>query len=380
MFAILLLIAVSLCFVQFSRVQQVPGWLTTTRGLVLVQPFRAGVVESVRVAEGQLVKPGDVLATVRIEEMQPDIGGTPQVASLAYIAQQDGWLKQQIDITAQQTEEDRKRLQDQISMLHLEIADLDAQIVQQQVVAAVAHQDADAGKSLAEQGYLPQREASNRQSAWAVTVRDLAALRERRAALGEQMSAAENALGKLDTDKASKIADLQGSRAALLQHRAETQGERLYALTAPIAGRVSNLSARPGYPADTKRPLLAIVPQGAALEAELFVPSSAAAFIRPSQEVRLLFDAFPFERFGSQAGHIKIISGNAILPTDVAAPVEIKEPVYLASVTLDQQAVQAFGSRVPLQPGMTLRADVILEHRSLFEWIFEPLFAVKGRL
>jgi hypothetical protein len=28
---------------------------------------------------------------------------------------------------------------------------------------------------------------------------------------------------------------------------------------------------------------------------------------------------------------------------------------------------------------MTLRANVLLEERSIFAWIFEPLYAVRGR-
>jgi hypothetical protein len=41
---------------------------------------------------------------------------------------------------------------------------------------------------------------------------------------------------------------------------------------------------------------------------------------------------------------------------------------------------RAFGREVPLQPDMTLRADIILEKRSLIEWLLEPLLSVRHRM
>jgi len=49
------------------------------------------------------------------------------------------------------------------------------------------------------------------------------------------------------------------------------------------------------------------------------------------------------------------------------------------TVSLASQTVAAYGAEVPLQPGMTLEADVALERRRLFEWMLDPLYAVTGR-
>jgi membrane fusion protein len=40
----------------------------------------------------------------------------------------------------------------------------------------------------------------------------------------------------------------------------------------------------------------------------------------------------------------------------------------------------AFGTNAPLQAGMALTADIVLEERSFAEWILEPLLAMRGRL
>lgn len=52
--------------------------------------------------------------------------------------------------------------------------------------------------------------------------------------------------------------------------------------------------------------------------------------------------------------------------------------MYRIAVTLDRQAVQAYGRDVPLQPGMQLDADILLDQRRLYEWVFEPLFTLAG--
>ena len=69
-----------------------------------------------------------------------------------------------------------------------------------------------------------------------------------------------------------------------------------------------------------------------------------------------------------------------LLPTEVDMPVSLTEPVYQVNVQLDQQQIAAYGEQVPLQAGMLLSADIVLEQRSLLSWLFEPLFSLRGRL
>ena len=44
------------------------------------------------------------------------------------------------------------------------------------------------------------------------------------------------------------------------------------------------------------------------------------------------------------------------------------------------QAVTAYGNEEPLKPGMLLDADILGEKRRLIEWVFEPLYSLKGRV
>jgi membrane fusion protein len=95
--------------------------------------------------------------------------------------------------------------------------------------------------------------------------------------------------------------------------------------------------------------------------------------------VRLLYDAFPYQRFGSFTGRIARVSRTAMDPRELNVPLKIEEPVYRIEVTPGAQTVEAYGESLPLQPGMSLTASLILERRSFLDWLLTPLRAVKNR-
>jgi len=55
-------------------------------------------------------------------------------------------------------------------------------------------------------------------------------------------------------------------------------------------------------------------------------------------------------------------------------------PVYRVLVSLESQSVLAYGERETLRPGMLVDADILGERRRIIEWVFEPLYAIEGRL
>jgi membrane fusion protein len=126
---------------------------------------------------------------------------------------------------------------------------------------------------------------------------------------------------------------------------------------------------------------LEIVPSGSALEAELFVPSRAIGFVRIGQHVGIRYAAFPYQNFGRYAGTIAEISQNILTKADTpSGPIELKEPAYRVTAKLDRQDVDAYGKKMPLQAGMLLQADIILDRRSLMKWILDPLLSIRGQL
>jgi membrane fusion protein len=53
---------------------------------------------------------------------------------------------------------------------------------------------------------------------------------------------------------------------------------------------------------------------------------------------------------------------------------------FLVRVRLDASSVKAYGTEIPLRPGLTLTADVEIDRRSLIRWMLDPLLAFTGKL
>ena len=122
---------------------------------------------------------------------------------------------------------------------------------------------------------------------------------------------------------------------------------------------------------------LEIIPLESPLEAVLFVPTRASGFVRVGQTVRLLYDAFPYQRFGTYSGHVISVSRTILSEAGLSAPLELKEPAYKVIAALDRPDVDANGQKMALQAGMLLQADILLEKRELIRWLLDPILDVR---
>src|SRR4029077_13534665 len=107
---------------------------------------------------------------------------------------------------------------------------------------------------------------------------------------------------------AERIRVLRGDLSSIEQRVAEVNGRRAYVIKAPTSGRVSTLQATVGQIADPRHMQLEIIPLDANLQAELFFPTRAFGFVRPGQQVRILYDAFPYQKFGAYRGSVTELS------------------------------------------------------------------------
>jgi membrane fusion protein len=188
------------------------------------------------------------------------------------------------------------------------------------------------------------------------------------------------ALSEAEAKAADTLAGLQASLAEAGTALAEAQARQGYVVAAPIAGRVTSLQAWAGMSTEVGVPFMAIVPENAPLQVSLLVPARAMGFIMRGQPVQVAFDAFPFQRFGLYPGRIESVSDTLLKPSESAGPITPKEPSYRVTARLERQTVTAYGQQMPLRPDMSLRADIIIDRRSLIQWLFDPLLSARGRI
>jgi membrane fusion protein len=208
----------------------------------------------------------------------------------------------------------------------------------------------------------------------------LQTLERTRTALQRDRASLAAALVAHRPKSATERSALERQVSALDQELTEYESRRMLVITAPADGVVTTILAERGQSVTAGAPLLSIIPEGAALHAQLLVPSRAAGFLAEGQQVALRYQAFPFQRFGSARGVVKEISRTLIAPGDTQLPLTLAEPAYRVTVVLDRQAVRAYAKDFPLQAGMLLEADIALDRRRLVDWLFDPLIAVARRV
>lgn len=359
---------------SYARVETVDGAVVLDKGIATIVPSRAGIVSSIVVREGQDVRAGALLAEVRAEEDMAGGVTAPQRVREA-LAMQDDRLARQGNLLLRAADAESARLRAEMAGLGEEIAGLEAQIADQHRLVDAATADFRKAQTIAQRGFISGRDLQNREATLLLRRQQLAQLQQSRAGKRSDLREAARAIDQSMAQAQAQAANADSNRAQLLQQIAQADSAQGYTLTAPVSGRVTALIARVGQAAASDRPMMTIVPRDATPGVELQVPTSAAGFLAPGQEVRLAIDAFPYQRFGTVVGRIAQISSAAIARQGPNGPV----PVYLVNVDLDESSVRVFGRRQSLLPGMTLKARIVTEKRTLLEWLFEPIFAVRNR-
>ena len=109
--------------------------------------------------------------------------------------------------------------------------------------------------------------------------------------------------------------------------------------------------------------------QGEKLQASLTLPQLAVARVRPGQGVKLLYDSFPYGRYGVRYGTVRWVS-----PASVDSD---KEHGYHALAEIEDEAIVVDGESRPLRAGMRGTAKILLGKRTLVAHALEPLRQLK---
>ena len=369
-------IAVFLFVAQYSRKETAVGYLTPAAGTAKIFVPQRGTVKAVHVEQGRTVREGQPLLTIETDQIAAD-GIDVNASMLNTLRSQKALIAQNIKGEEQRTGSERERLTALLRGLDAEMSQLQGQIELQTERLKVAQSDLDAADQLRSKGFMTAVEFKRRQMQVLEQRQAISALHQQLAARRNQLTETNFTLRQLPTVMAQRVQALRNDLATAEQRIAEINGRRAYVIKAPTAGRISTLQATLGQYADPQRLQLEIIPEHSVLQAELLVPARAIGFVEVGQPVRILYDAFPYQHFGTYTGHVAKVSQTLLMITDATGPITLKEPAYRLTAALDRADIDVNGKKVALQPDMLLKADIILEKRSLISWLTSPLRGVR---
>lgn len=391
--AMLALAVLLMAVVPLDRVVSGSGMIVPVKGSLFVQPLDRAIVREIRVRQGDIVRKGQVLATLdptfaRATLDQYELRGTANRAMVERLeAEANGTAyapsKKDVDSDIQVS-----IFQQRQSELRQSLADFDGRIAALQASQAralgnaatyreqlaIATRIRDMRATLEERGFgsklntmiassdrtSVERQAQESRHEAAQIRSELAALRAQREAFASKWRndvAAQLALARRqmnddsgEATKARKISELVN-------------------LTAPEDGVVLDLGdasvgsvVEPGR----SRPLFTITPIGGRLEAEIAVRGQDIGFLERGERVTIKLDAYDFLRHGTAHGVITSISEGSFTQDSDGAR---REPFFKVRVRIDDVRLTNVPRDFRLIPGMTLTGDILVGHRTMLSYL-----------
>ncbi len=367
-----------LFFGKYASKETVLGVVNPQSGLVKVYAPQRGIVMSRNINEGDDVQKGDIIYNVTTER---HLGGGQEVQ--AFVAEEteksitiiESQIKEQTKLSKLRTTD----LKNQLKYTRQEIRSIKSEITLHEERVALYAKDVARLERISQKKFIPKTDYNK---SYQIHLDSQVALEQLRRSLTTNQNRKlqfMTELKKNPVELAQNTLAYEKSLSELRQRLAEIHSNQSYTVIAPASGRVTSLIYKAGDTIKPESPLLTILPNNVDLKAILYVPTRAAGFLAIGQEVKIKFDAFPYQKFGLYGGVVDQISKNIMIPGEVKLPVDLKEPVYKISVKLNKQTVTAFGREQHLQVGMLLQGDIVRHRSRIIDWVLEPLYSLKGR-
>lgn len=366
---------------ELPRTTRLSGLVVPQKGWVRVVSPVAGRLLAVNVEEGQRVAQGATLFTLEVT--------SPQWAEATLLGLRQSYeaRRRSLDEAGKQSQmlllEQSKGLAQRLAAARREAAALATQSALQQQRLILAERAVARLDALVAEQFVSAAQVQDKTGELLSSRAEGAAIARQREALDAEIAALEAQARQLPLLTAQRLGELereQGELAELATREDGSQAPRRLAVQAPVAGTLSALHATTGQAVSPEAAVLTLTPEGASLVAHLYAPSSALGFLQVGQAVKLRVQAFPHQKFGWLSGQVSAIAQASAQPTELAslsgmARGSAAEPLYRITVALSQPHLAAAGPERPLRAGMQLEADVVLEQRRLYEWLFEPVLA-----
>ncbi len=380
-----LVVTLFVCLESYTKRSTISGQLIPDTGIVAVYAQQSGVVIEKHVVEGQRVRRGDVLYVISSDRINSQ--GSSQASISGQVEARRVSMQSELENTRVLQTQQRATLEQTVAGLGAQLAALDGQLDAQRQRVVLASDSLRRYRGLLAKDYISNEQVQQRQEDVLDQQIRLQALQRDRLMLAGNLAAQRSELAVAPLTQKNQLAGIDRNIILTAEELTESEAKRRLVVVAPTAGIATALLGELGQTMDASRPLLSIVPDGARLQAHLYVPSHAIGFIKPGDAVRLRYAAFPYQKFGQFAGRVATVARVArpaselqIAGLPLPPGITSSEALYRVVVVLDRQTVRSGANALALQAGMTLQADVLQDSRRLYEWVLDPLLSLTRKL
>ena len=367
---------------SYTRRTRVPGQLAPASGVATAYAPTSGVVAQLHVTEGANVTTGTLLAVIRVPSARA--GGGDTVEELrANLLRRRNELERGRASASEQCELRRVGLSAQFRQALAELAAIDSELATRRAQLRLSDETLEQWRALQQQHFVSALQWRQQQGTALTQRADLQSLQRQAMGIRRVLAQIRLSLAELPAQQLASIEGFDRELALLERERIELESAHESAIVAQVPGAVASILVKAGESVQAGQQLLSVLPADSLLLAELLVPSRAVGFVRPGDAVHLRYQAFPYQKFGHQLGHVRQVGRSALDPAQARTLLRglaFNEPFYRVTVELTKQFVVAYGQAQPLMPGMQLDADIMGDRRRLLEWLFEPLYALRSTM
>ena len=270
-------------------------------------------------------------------------------------------------------ENERQVIDRQVAQKLAELAAIDEERPAVQRQLAVAAEDVATIHDLVDRGLAPRPRLVEAIEAEARFNYDLASLNGRETVLKaevQELNAARERVGLNEAaDARARISEINGELPVVAEQIVRLL-RRVNAteLRTPVAGFVQTIpDTAVGRVFEPGGLVAEIVPRDVELRFAAQLTPRDVGFVTEGQPVRLKIDAFDFSRYGALDGTVSEISPTTIVDERGAAFYEIL-------VSLDKTYFRDDPEAFALLPGMTGEADVLTGKKTVFEYVWKPIY------
>lgn len=357
---------------EYLRSERVRGWLVSSTGIIRVTSAGAATITNVARSPGERVQKGDVLFTLSAESTL--LGGAEKNAlQLAQLHDERSEVEYQIGLSRRQQYLNNSSLGQQLLDLEQQMSALHAESDEQLHRIDLGADRLRRLQHAAENGAVARVELIRHEEDLSTLKQGLSRLQQSIAAIQRELTRISGEKDSLPTHGDIQRSQLRARHKQLSQLIVEREAARQTLLTAMADSVVATVEVGRGATITPGELLMTLLPMQGTLRAEVYVPSRAVGFIEEGQSVEISYDSYPRQSFGVFSGTVEHISDSVLRPSEIPQNFHLQEASYKVRIRIDANDILVASGGAALRPGMQLVARIVLERRSLLDWLLEPL-------
>jgi len=351
-------------FAWVDEIVRAEGSMISSSRPQIIQNLEGGILAELKVREGDIVEPGDVLARLHntqfqssVDDLQDQISAF-EIRRLRLEAEIDG--EYNFDVPDQWRRRTPDMVASEAALLQARQSDYVTSVDGARQVLVEAQRERDLLDALLKNKIVSLIEATRARKSYA-----------------DAKIRYDEVVTRTELDRAEEYSDVLKELSTLRQNlRASTDQLDRTLLRSPMRGIVNNLSVttiggvvRPG------EEILQIIPLDEELFVEARVRPQDIAGVRRGQAATIKLSAYDYTVYGTLKGEVTLISADTF--KDERARDPDGDPHYKVTLAVDAENLTPRQHALEIRPGMQASVELHTGEKTILQYLLKPLYKSK---